>query len=197
MEIIFASHNLGKVNELKTKLCDHQIIGLKDLNFEFEIEETGNTLEENALIKAKFLSDIYNDKIIISDDSGLFVGKINNEPGVSSARYADDDPEFLINKDLKNCNKVISKLQGEESPAKFITVICLIIPNKNKPFFFQGELSGMIKKDFSGNDGFGYDPIFYVDDISLASRTLEEKNTISHRAKAIEKLSIYLKEHNV
>ena len=190
MQLIFATHNKNKVFEV-TKLLnkDHEILDLSDINYSEDIPETGNTLEENALIKARFIYTILN-KNCFADDSGLEIGSLNNEPGVYSARYAGEEKS-----DEANMDKVLEKLNGSHSRnARFRTVIALIIAGKE--YLFEGIIKGKIAVEKKGSNGFGYDPIFIPNGVSktFAEIPVEEKNRISHRAIAVKKLTDFLSQ---
>lgn len=183
MKIILATNNAGKVNELKSKL-NTEVFSLKDLNVDIDIIEDGETLYDNALIKAKAIAKLFPNDIIIADDTGLFVKALNFEPGVYSARYAGEDcsSEDNIDKMLENLKEI------EDRSAYFETVI--VVYKENKYYDYSGKLHGSITRKRHGDDGFGYDSIFYTDIYkkTLAQISKEEKNNISHRAKAIENL---------
>ncbi len=188
MEIIFASHNENKVTEISALIgADFIVKSLNAIGYHDEIIEDGETLEANALIKAR---TIYNKtkSNCFADDTGLLVEALNNEPGVYSARYAGEQKNANDNMDLllKNLTNFDNK------NARFVTVIALIIDGKE--YLFEGKLSGKIIETKTGKNGFGYDPIFIPNgfNISLAEMDLQEKNKISHRAKAFEKMICFL-----
>ena len=180
---IFASSNKNKILELSNKLSSLNILSLQDVGFYDEIIESGSTLEENASIKARTIYDKY--KIpCISDDTGLEVDYLNGEPGVFSARYA-GEPSNSNN----NIRKVLKQMGGVKNRrAVFRTIICFI--ENNKELLFEGVVEGTITNKTYGDNGFGYDPIFIPNgyDRTFAQISLETKNQISHRAKAINKL---------
>ncbi len=183
MKIILATNNQGKVNELKSKI-GKEVFSLKDLNIDIDIIEDGETLYDNALIKAKAIAKLFPNDIIIADDTGLFVKSLNNDPGVYSARYAGENctSEDNIDKMLKNLENI------EDRSAFFETVI--VVYKESKFYHYSGVLEGSITRKRHGVDGFGYDSIFYTDvyNKTLAQINKDEKNKISHRAKAIEKV---------
>ena len=189
-ELILASNNAHKVEEIKSILSDYNILTLKDINFTDEIIEDGLTFEENALIKARTISK-YSGKTAIADDSGLSVELLDGRPGVYSARYSKEKT------DAKNIEKVLSELDGKKSNAKFVSVIALVKPDGTE-FTFRGECHGEIISEQRGNNGFGYDPIFYVPSLekTFAELSSDEKNSISHRKESLEKFSNFLKEEN-
>ncbi len=183
-ELIFVSTNNGKINEINQLLKEgFNVKGLHDIGHFIDIEETGSTLQENALIKAQTINDIF--KInCFADDSGLMIESLNKQPGVKSARFAGEKAT-----DKDNINKVLTLMEGVENrKASFNTVICLIWNNVN--YYFEGKIEGNIAKQPLGENGFGYDPIFVPNgfDVSFAQMTNEEKNKISHRKIAVQKL---------
>ena len=189
-ELILASNNAHKVEEIKSILEDYNILTLKDINYTEEIVEDGSTFEENALIKARTISK-YSGKTAISDDSGLSVDLLDGRPCVYSARYSKEQT------DEKNIEKVLLELNGQKSKAKFVSVIALVKPNGTE-LTFRGECHGEIIFEKRGTNGFGYNPIFYVPslDKTFAELSAEQKNSISHRKQSLEKFSQYLKEES-
>lgn len=188
MKLYFATQNQHKLNEVRKKLGDSfSLLDLSEFNLTSEIPETGKTLEENALLKSKFIYDHFKVNCF-ADDSGLEVESLGNAPGVYSARYAGEPKN-----DEKNMDKLLSVLKDNPNrKARFRTVISLIL-NGNE-YSFEGIIKGKIIEERRGNDGFGYDPIFVPDgyEKTFAELTLEEKNKISHRALAVEKLVNFL-----
>ncbi|MCX6186813.1 MAG: RdgB/HAM1 family non-canonical purine NTP pyrophosphatase [Bacteroidetes bacterium] len=188
IELIFASHNNNKAQEIEKKMASvFKINTLDDIGIHEEIIENGLTLRENAIIKAEFVYEKTN-KDCFADDTGLMVEVLNGEPGVYSARYAGKDKIDNNNMDL-----LLKNLNGKENrKAKFVSVICLIY--QGVQHMIEGELQGKIIDTKRGNHGFGYDPIFVPDgyEITLAEMGMDEKNKISHRAKAIDKMKILL-----
>lgn len=190
MKLIFASHNKNKVKEVAAILPKHiELIGLDDLNYNEDIAETGATLEENALIKAKHIYEKF--KIdCFADDSGLEVEALNNEPGVFSARYAGNEKN-----DVANMDKLLANLASQTNKkARFRTVISLVLDGNE--YSFEGFISGQIINEKRGAKGFGYDPIFIPEGYTktFAELSAEEKNQISHRAIATKKLIHFLKQ---
>jgi len=186
LKIIFATQNNGKAQEVKNLFAStkYEVVSLADLGNDIEIEETGETLYDNAFIKAKTIFDIY--KIpVISDDSGLMIEQLDGRPGVYSARYAGENCTYDDNN-----KKVIEELNPFPKPhmAKFISHA--LYYDGEKECSGVGELPGKIIDTPRGKNGFGYDPIFVPDgyEQTLAELTLDEKNKISHRAKAFTKL---------
>lgn len=191
MELIFATHNDHKVKEVAQMLPSYLTMkSLTDINFHDEIDETGKTFEENALLKAKTIFEKTN-KNIFADDSGLVIDALDGAPGVYSARYAG------TGKDTDNVAKALKELEGKTNrKAYFISIFCLIL--NGKEYFFEGKVNGTISTEILGEDGFGYDPIFIPDGYSksFAQMTAEEKNNISHRGLAVKKLSDFLTKQN-
>lgn len=187
-KIVFATNNAHKLKEIREITNGKiEILSLADIDSHDEIEEPGETLEENALIKARFVKEKYGFDCF-ADDTGLEVEALNNAPGVYSARYAGEAcrPE-------DNMRKLLSELQGETNrKARFRTVIALLF--EGKEYFFEGEIQGQIIEEKKGNEGFGYDPVFQPDgyDKTFAELGEEQKNKISHRALAVNKLVDFL-----
>jgi len=192
MKLCFATNNLNKLKEIENKLGKaYDIISLSALGHTEELPETHDTLEENALEKAQFIHDKY--KVdCFADDTGLLVDALNGAPGVLSARYAGPAKNSEDNMDL-----LLKNLENQESrKAKFVTVISLIL--EGEVFQFTGEAAGYITHQKAGKKGFGYDPIFVPDgwQKTFAELDLEEKNKISHRARAVSKLVDFLKSRS-
>ena len=188
MELIIATHNKNKVLEFKKKLSNNfSIKSLHDLNFNEEIPENENSIKKNAIFKSQFIHKIYKSNVF-SDDTGLEIEALNNEPGVRSARYSGEEKD-----PLKNIELVLKKLKGiSNRKARFRTVISLIYNDKN--YCFEGIVNGTIIDKPKGNMGFGYDPIFVANNMkeTFAEISLDEKNKISHRAIATNKLIDFL-----
>ncbi len=188
MRICFATNNVNKLIEIKSKLGEaYDIISLSDLGHSEELSETHDTLEGNSLEKAQFIYEKYKVNCF-ADDTGLLVEALNGEPGVNSARYAGSGRSSEDNMQL-----LLEKLKGQSNrKAKFVTVVTLMLDGKAHQF--TGEVKGVITTERSGANGFGYDPIFIPDGwhSTFAEITLEEKNKISHRSRAVEKLVDFL-----
>jgi XTP/dITP diphosphohydrolase len=188
MTIIFATNNQHKVDEIRSALPkDFSIISLKEAGIDIEIPEPYETLEDNAAEKARTVHDLTKSNCF-SEDTGLEVYSLDNEPGVHSARYAGEDRSFD-----KNIDKLLSKLNGSlERSARFRTVVCLIIDEKEH--FFEGLCEGSITTEKRGISGFGYDPVFVPTGSgrTFAEMTIEDKNGFSHRKKAMDKLVAFL-----
>ena len=189
MELIFATHNQNKVEEITAILPPViEIKSLRDINFKNEISETSDTLQGNALIKARTIFNKFK-RNCFADDTGLEVEVLNGDPGVLSARYAGNQ-----NIAIDNIKKLLRKLKNHDNrKAQFRTVIALIY-DRNE-YFFEGIIKGKIIREARGNNGFGYDPIFQPENyfLSFAQLDKEEKNKISHRAKAFRKLINFLR----
>jgi len=191
-EIIVASTNQGKIKEIKAMLkdIDIEVLSMKDvLEQELEIEETGTTFKENALIKAQTIANIVN-KPVLADDSGLEVDALDKQPGIYSARFLGADTSYNI----KN-QYIIDALKDKERTARFVCAMALVIPGQ-EPILIEETMEGLINDKIEGANGFGYDPIFYFPPCQMTSAmmSMEEKNKYSHRAKALKKLYTILKE---
>lgn len=190
MKLVFATNNRHKLEEVRAILGNKiEVLSLNDIDCHDDIPETADTLEGNALIKARYIYEKLGVDCF-ADDTGLEVEALNGEPGVYSARYAGEDcnPEA-------NMYKLLQNLTGENNRnAQFRTVIALIINGEEK--LFNGIVKGTISREKMGNAGFGYDPIFIPEGFSesFAQMTSEMKNSISHRYRATEELSNYLKK---
>jgi XTP/dITP diphosphohydrolase len=188
-QLVFATNNGHKLQEVSAKI-DGQIklLSLEDIGCSDDIAETGLTFRENASIKSHYIFDKYKLNCF-GDDSGLEIDALNGEPGVYSARYAGKHGDHDANID-----KVLTKLGDTHNrKARFRTVISLIW--NGEEHFFEGTVEGTIRHERAGKEGFGYDPIFQPDgyNITFAEMSLAEKNNISHRAIAVEKLIAFLK----
>ena len=199
IKMIFATNNKHKLDEIQHLLGDSFLLqSLKDIGFSGDIPETQPTLEGNALQKAKFIFDRYQEPCF-ADDTGLEVESLNGEPGVYSARYAGTLEQFFGKEEIRskaNIEKLLSNLEDKlNRNARFRTVIAFI-DWKNVPHYFEGIVNGKIIKELKGNMGFGYDPIFIPNGYNetFAEMPLNEKNKISHRARAFTKLIAYLKK---
>jgi len=189
-KIVFATGNANKVKEIKAQLPDSiELLSLKDIGCEEELPENQDTLEGNAVEKAVYVYERYGVDCF-SEDTGLQVDALNGEPGVYSARYAGESKDSN-----KNMDKVLQGLEGvEDRKARFRTVIAIIEEGVIKQF--DGVVEGEILKERSGSEGFGYDPIFKADafDVSFAEVSIEQKNSVSHRGRAVKKLIEYLNQ---
>ena len=190
MELILASNNKHKLEEIRAILGnEYKIVSLNDIGCHEEIPETQDTLKGNALQKASFIYERYH-KNCFADDTGLEIEFLGNQPGVYSARYAGEHCSFE-----DNMNKVLAEM-GDTNHRKacFKTVIALILDGKE--YFFEGRVDGEILRERHGREGFGYDPIFQPIGYqkSFAELSAEEKNRISHRGRATQKLIAFLKQ---
>lgn len=191
MTLVFATNNAHKLNEVQEMLPNSiQLVSLKDINCEEDIEETSTTLEGNAALKADFITQKYGMNCF-ADDTGLEVAALQGKPGVYSARYA-GEPSNAEN----NMTKLLSELADVEyRNAQFRTMICLNLDGNQ--YYFEGICKGTILTKKQGNQGFGYDPIFQPNGFeqSFAEMTSVDKNRISHRGLAIEKLVAFLTDY--
>ena len=189
MELIFATHNQNKVEEISAILPPIiEVKSLNDLNFTDQIPETSNTLRGNALIKVRTIFNKFQ-KDCFADDTGLEVEILNGAPGVHSARFAGKNK-----KDEDNIDKLLKELENHHNTnAQFRTIIALIY--KHEEFIFEGIIKGKIIKEIKGDNGFGYDSIFQPEHhfLTFAQMSTREKNKISHRAIALRKLIDFLK----
>ena len=187
-KVLIGTNNKGKVKEYKFFLSNYfDVLTPADIGINFDIAETGTTYEENSLLKLEFLRKKDLNMAILCDDSGLEIESLNNEPGVFSARYAGEDCS-----DQENINKVLNNLNGKKNrKAKFICVISFFYDKFSSfPRIFRGECHGLILENQSGNSGFGYDPIFYYENLAktFANLAEDEKNKVSHRSMAMKEL---------
>ncbi len=204
MKIVFATNNPNKLQEIRDILGERfEIVSLQDIGCHEDIPETGETLQENALLKAKYVAEHYG-LDCFADDTGLEVEALHGAPGVHSARYA----EGTDHNSEANMQKLLHELQDKENrKARFRTVIALLQHPKNQQeenientfaapeiHYFEGRIDGIIAKEKRGNAGFGYDPLFIPNGYQQSFAELGEtiKNQISHRAQAVEKLAEYL-----
>lgn len=198
-KIIFATGNAGKMREIEMIMADLglEIQSMKEAGIDVDIVEDGSTFEENAVIKASAIakelrkSDVQ--AIVLADDSGLEIDYLNKEPGIYSARYMGEDTSYTI----KNAN-LIQRLEGvpdEKRTARFVCVIAAVFPD-GRCVTTRATIEGRIGYEEKGENGFGYDPIFYLPEYGMYSAELapEEKNRISHRGKALEEMKKVLKQ---
>ncbi len=192
MKLVFATNNRHKLQEVRAIVGDRvEILSLSDIGCNDDIPETADTLQGNALIKARYINEKYGVDCF-ADDTGLEVDALGGAPGVYSARYAGEECDSEA-----NMQKLLHNLTGKsERSAQFRTVIALIINGDEK--LFNGVVKGRISTEKLGDSGFGYDPIFIPEGFSesFAQMSAEQKNSISHRFRATEKLSNYLKERD-
>lgn len=184
--IIVATGNVGKMKEFKEVLgdLDADIVSMKDAGIEEDVEENGTTFEENALIKARAIAKKATGAIVLADDSGLEIDYLNKEPGIYSARYLGHDTSY----DYKN-KVILEKLKDvpkEQRSARFVCALAAVFPD-GKEVVKRATIEGEIGYEIAGENGFGYDPIFFVPEygVTTAELTMEQKNAISHRGKAL------------
>ena len=193
MKLIFASNNKNKIKEIKNQVPDSiEILSLEDIGCMVDIPETADTIEGNALLKANYIKRHYGFNCF-ADDSGLEVDALAGAPGVYSARYAGEDKN-----DQANNAKLLSELESKtDRKANFKTVIALHY--NGEEHLFTGIIEGEILKEAQGEGGFGYDPLFQATGMtkSFAELTLEEKNAVSHRGKAVSQLVAFLKDKEI
>ena len=193
-KLIFATGNQGKLKEIREIMADLdvEVLSMKEAGVQTEIEENGTTFEENAVIKARAVGKLTGE-LTLADDSGLEIDYLNKEPGVYSARYMGEDTSYHV----KNAS-LIKRLEGvpmEQRTARFVCVIAAVFPD-GRVETARGTIEGVIGYEERGENGFGYDPIFYVPELncSTAELTPGQKNEISHRGKALRKMIEILKE---
>lgn len=190
-KLVFATHNAHKVDEVRAILpASVELVGLAALGCHDEIPETGNTLRDNALQKVQYIHDRFGVDCF-ADDTGLEVEALDGAPGVYSARYAGEPADFA-----KNRTKLLAALTGiSNRRAQFRTVVSLIL--NDKTYFFEGIVKGRIIAEERGVGGFGYDSVFVPDgyDKTFAELPAAVKNSISHRARAMEQLNTFLAQH--
>ena len=196
-QIIFATGNQGKVKEVQAIMADMdvEVLSLKQAGISVDIEENGTTFEENAVIKAKEIAKL-TDAVVLADDSGLEIDYLNKEPGVHSSRYMGEDTSYHE----KNLN-LISRLENvpiEKRTARFVCAIAAVLPDGNV-IDTQATIEGYIGYEEMGKNGFGYDPIFCVPEFGCTTSelTMEQKNKISHRGKALNAMKEELKKRNL
>lgn len=194
-KIVFATGNQGKLREVKKILADLNvdIVSMKEEGIQIDVDENGTTFAENAQIKAAAIG-AHTDAIVLADDSGLVIDALNGEPGIYSARYLGEDTSYRI----KNQN-LIDRLEGvpdEKRTARFVCAIAAALPD-GTVLHTEGTIEGIIGYEERGENGFGYDPIFYVPKLgkTTAELTDDEKNAISHRGSALEKMKVLLREY--
>lgn len=190
MKLVFSSNNKNKILELQSQVGNQfKIVSLEDIGCFIDIPETAETIEGNAILKANYVTEHYG-LPCFADDTGLEIEVLNNEPGVYSARYAGEQKNAN-----DNMNMVLEKLhQQTNRSARFKTIIALNI--NNEQYLFEGIVNGAIRNEKTGNEGFGYDPIFQPNgfDTTFAEMTIEQKTIISHRGIAVQKLLNFLAE---
>ncbi|BFK63818.1 XTP/dITP diphosphatase [Dorea formicigenerans] len=199
--IIFATGNKNKMIEIRMILADLgcKILSQKEAGIQADVVEDGQTFEENALIKATMIADIarkmpeYKNAVVLADDSGLEIDALNKEPGIYSARYMGEDTSY----DIKN-QALIDRLEGvpdEKRTARFVCAIAAALPDGSTEVV-RGTMEGRIGYEITGENGFGYDPIFYLPQFGCSSAELEpeKKNELSHRGEGLRKMRKVLEE---
>ena len=199
--IIFATGNKNKMIEIRMILADLgcRILSQKEAGIQADVVEDGQTFEENALIKATTIADIarkmpeYKNAVVLADDSGLEIDALNKEPGIYSARYMGEDTSY----DIKN-QALIDRLEGvpdEKRTARFVCAIAAALPDGSTEVV-RGTMEGRIGYEITGENGFGYDPIFYLPQFGCSSAELEpeKKNELSHRGEVLRKIRKVLEE---
>ncbi len=189
MQIILASNNKNKLREVRQILepLGYEVVSQSEAGIDIDVDETGSTFEENAFLKANAVHRICS-KAVIADDSGLEVDALDKAPGIYSARYCEGTDKDRCAKLLKNMENVAD----DKRTARFVCTICYIDSNGNAQTV-RGDCEGNIGYEPMGENGFGYDPVFMYGNKSFAELSAEEKNSISHRAKALQKLGDLLK----
>lgn len=195
--LIFATGNKDKMKEIREILgsLPVEILSMKEAGIQAEIEEDGKSFEENALIKARAVCRLAGE-MVLADDSGLEIDYLNGEPGIYSARYMGEDTSYRI----KNQNLMdrLSGVPDEKRTARFVCAIAAAFPD-GREYVVRGTIEGRIGYDERGENGFGYDPIFYLPDrdVSTAQLSREEKNSISHRGNALKKMKELLEKEDL
>lgn len=194
-KIVFATGNKDKLREIREIMagCEVEVVSMKEEGIVVDIVEDGTTFEENALIKARTIA-AHTDAIVLADDSGLEIDALNKEPGVLSARYMGEDTSY----EIKNQN-LIDRLEGvakDNRTARFVCAIAAVLPTKEELVSRQ-TMEGYIGYEPQGENGFGYDPIFYLEEYGCSSAAIspDEKNAISHRGKALRDIRKQLEKY--
>lgn len=195
--IVFATGNAGKIREISAIMADTgmEVVSMKEAGIRASIEENGSTYEENALIKARAVASMAEDgDIVMADDSGLEIDYLNQEPGVYSARYLGEDTSYRV----KNAD-LIRRLEGvpdDQRTARFVCAIAAVLPG-GMELTVRAAIEGRIWYEEKGENGFGYDPIFYVPEFqkTTAELTEAEKNAVSHRGKALRLMKEELRKY--
>lgn len=190
MKIIFATGNANKMKEIRMILADlgMEILSMKEAGIDVDVVEDGDTFEANALIKAKAIAEVAKERgmevIVLADDSGLEIDYLNKEPGIYSARYAGSNTSY----DIKN-SILLARMKGvadEDRTARFVCAIAAAFPD-GEDAVVRGTMEGLISYEIAGENGFGYDPIFYLPECGCTSAEIspEKKNELSHRGKGL------------
>lgn len=194
-KIIFATGNQNKMKEIRMILADlgMPIVSMKEAGIDIDVVEDGTTFEENALIKATEIAKVAPGCIVLADDSGLEIDYLNKEPGIYSARYAGVDTSY----DIKN-NLLLQRLEGvpdEKRTARFVCAVAAAFPDGSTEVV-RGTIEGIIGHEIAGENGFGYDPIFYLPEYGCTTAELspEKKNELSHRGEALRKMRVIMEK---
>lgn len=194
MKIAIATNNRNKLKEIRAVLGGFfdEMLSLGDLGIDVEIEETGATLTENALIKARTIRDMTG-LASLADDSGLMCDALGGAPGVYSARYAGEEHD-----DAKNNALLLKNIAGKDRTAHFCSVIALCLPD-GREYTAEGRVDGVITEEARGNGGFGYDPLFFSPELgkTFAEASAEEKNSVSHRGRALRNMELVIEKENL
>lgn len=192
-KIIFATKNQNKMKEIREILADrdYEILSMEEAGISLDIVEDGTTFEENALIKAKAIRDLVKDAIVLADDSGLAIDYLNGAPGIYSSRFEGEDTPYSVKNQI-----LLDKLSGvpeEKRTARFVCAVAAAFPDGTDQVV-RSTIEGIIGYEPAGENGFGYDPIFYVPEFgcTTAQMPAEQKNSISHRGKALQMIREYL-----
>lgn len=196
-KIIFATGNENKMKEIRMILADlgMPILSMKEAGIAVDVVEDGTTFEENALIKATEIAKLTENSIVLADDSGLEIDYLNKEPGIYSARYAGEHTSY----DIKN-NMLLQRMEGvpkEQRTARFVCAIAAAFPDGSTEVV-RGTIEGIIGYEIAGENGFGYDPIFYLPEYGCTTAQLspEKKNELSHRGVALRKMREIMEQKN-
>lgn len=194
MKIAIATNNRNKLKEIRAVLGGFfdEMLSLDDLGIDVEIEETGATLTENALIKARTIRDMTG-LASLADDSGLMCDALDGAPGVYSARYAGEEHD-----DAKNNALLLKNIAGKDRTAHFCSVIALCLPD-GREYTAEGRVDGVITEEARGNGGFGYDPLFFSPELgkTFAEASAEEKNSVSHRGRALRNMELVVEKEDL
>ncbi len=194
MKIAIATNNRNKLKEIRAVLGGFfdEMLSLDDLGIDVEIEETGTTLTENALIKARTIRDMTG-LASLADDSGLMCDALDGAPGVYSARYAGEEHD-----DAKNNALLLKNIAGKDRTAHFCSVIALCLPD-GREYTAEGRVDGVITEEARGNGGFGYDPLFFSPELgkTFAEASAEEKNSVSHRGRALRNMELVVEKEDL
>lgn len=195
--MIFATGNENKMVEIREILGDLplEILSMKQAGIRADIEENGTSFEENALIKAREVCRLAGE-MVLADDSGLEIDYLNGEPGIYSARYMGENTSYRVKN--KNLMERLEGVPNEKRTARFVCAIAAVFPD-GKELVVRGTVEGIIGYEERGENGFGYDPIFYLPERGLTTAELppEEKNSISHRGNALRKMKELLEKENL